>query len=329
MENAENCTVDKCTFRYASTFTGYFSNPFGDRNDGDATIHVSGNNNTIRDCYLGQTWGHGVSLWGSHQTLENCIIEHCNWMGERMSPVWAPGDDNIIRRNTIRFTARDGIELGNQGVGIGKYARRALIQYNHVHNVGYLCPDAGLLYVNHQSHTAPLANTEISYNVMHDYIRKHGQAAHGGIYYDNNSSGYTIHHNVIWNVPRAFTTNGGDNNIYIYHNTLVNVDKATHWTKTPTGDIVVRNNISTGTGFTGVVCDHNRENVPLSEFVDPDNRNYRLKPSSLSIDQGVKLPGINDGAIDAPDLGAYEYGGKDWTAGADIQVPDFPDAKVN
>jgi len=156
MQDAVNCTVDNCTFRYASGFTGFFENPWGDYQNGDGGVFVSGNNNTIRDCYIGRTWGHGVSLWGDHQTLENCIVEQCNWMAERMSPVWAPGDDNIIRRNTIRFAARDGIELGNRW-WISKYAKRALIQYNHVHDMGFLCPDGGVLYVNHQSGRNPLA----------------------------------------------------------------------------------------------------------------------------------------------------------------------------
>ena len=326
MENAVNCTVDKCTFRYASSFTAYFTNPWGDYKNGDGGVFVSGKNNTIRNCYIGRTWGHGVSLWGSHQTLENCIVEQCNWMGERMSPVWAPGDDNIIRRNTMRFSAREGIELGNAG-WINKYAKRALIQHNHVHDAGYLCPDGGLFYVNHQRGSNPLANTEISYNVWHDYRKKHGAAAHGGIYTDNNSSGYTIHHNVIWNVPRGFSSNGGDlHDVYIYHNTLINVGRPTSWPKLDAyKNIVVRNNISDGAGFQGTTVDHNREKAPLSDFVDAGRHNYRLKPSSLSIDKGVALPGINDGAINAPDLGAYEYGGKDWTAGADIQGLGFPD----
>ena len=42
-----------------------------------------------------------------------------------------------------------------------------------------------------------------------------------------------------------------------------------------------------------------------------------------SIDAGVPIAGINDGFVgSAPDLGAYEYGGTDWTAGSDI-TPDF------
>jgi hypothetical protein len=330
MENAENCTVDNCTFRYASSFTGYFKIPWGDYENGDGGVFVSGKNNTVRDCYIGRTWGHGVSLWGNRLTLENCIVEQCDWMAERMCPVWAPGDDNIIRRNTIRFAARDGIELGN--AWWIKVAHRALIQYNHVHDMGFLCSDGGLLYVNNQGNksSVPLANTEISYNIWHDYRKTWGAAAHGGIYTDNSSPGYTIHHNVIWNVPRSFSTNGKNiHNMYVYHNTLINVKTLAKWSgailKDQSRNIIMRNNLSDGAGFLGTDVDHNREKASLTEFVDPGNGNYRLKPSSPSIDQGVAIKGINEGSVNAPDLGAYEYGGKDWTAGSTRGLPEFPD----
>jgi len=328
MENAVNCTVDNCTFRYASSFTGYVTNPWGDYRNGDGGVFVSGSNNTVRDCYIGRTWGHGVSLWGSRQTLENCIVEQCDWMAERMSPVWAPGDDNIIRGNTIRFSARDGIELGNHW-WVAKYAKRALIQYNHVHDMGFLCPDGGVLYVNHQSGSNPLANTEVSYNMWHDYHKSTGEASIGGIYTDNSSSGYTIHHNVIWNVPIGFRTNGGGaHNMYLYHNTLLNVRTLTFWPRAidlSKSNIVVRNNLSDGAGFRGMAVGHNREKVSLTEFIDAEARNYRLKPSSPSVDKGVAIKGINDEAVNAPDLGAYEHSGKDWTAGSTRRVPEFPD----
>ena len=51
----------------------------------------------------------------------------------------------------------------------------------------------------------------------------------------------------------------------------------------------------------------------------------RLKPTSASVNAGVVLSGINDEAVDAPDLEAYELGGADWSAGANLQVPNFPD----
>jgi len=52
-----------------------------------------------------------------------------------------------------------------------------------------------------------------------------------------------------------------------------------------------------------------------------------LKPISASVNKGVVLPGINDDAVGAPELGAYEFDSRDLTAGASIEVPDFSEEK--
>lgn len=329
LQGSSDCIVEKCTVRYASTFSGFFTHPWGDYENGDGGIYVSGSNNVIRDSYIGRTWGHGVSLWGEKNVLENCLVEQADWIGERMALVWSPGDDNIIRRNTIRFGPRDGIELGNAR-WINKYARRALIQFNHVHDTGHLYPDGGLLYTNHQSGANPLANSEISYNVFHHYHHP-AVAAHGGIYLDNASSGYTIHHNLVHHVRKGVQMNDFSNahDIFIYHNTFIAIEQfAVRRLQKQTSasrDIVVRNNHTNGVRFEGLQVDHNRENVPLSDFANAAAGDYRLVSSSASIDKGVVLPGINDDAVGAPDLGAYELGGASWTAGATTPVPAFPD----
>jgi hypothetical protein len=55
----------------------------------------------------------------------------------------------------------------------------------------------------------------------------------------------------------------------------------------------------------GLEC-HGHDDLPgLSK---PAGGDFTLLPSSLNIDRGVPIPGINDGFVgDAPDLGAFEY----------------------
>lgn len=123
------------------------------------------------------------------------------------------------------------------------------------------------------------------------------------------------------------------------HNTVWgNFDNAiaSHtWGKGSISNVVFRNNHANGTGFkatavVGVTASHNRGTVPASEFMDPANGNFRLKPGSACIDAGAVIPGINDTASasphagPAPDLGAFELGGTDWTAGATVTPPTFP-----
>lgn len=354
MMRSTDCVIDRCTSRFASPFSRYMGNAWGNYSQGDAAIHISGTRNTVKNSYIGYTWGHGISLWSSHSTVDNNFIEQCDWIAERMSPIFAPADDNVITRNTIQDSGREGIELGNHG-WIRNYAKRALVQHNHILNVGYLCPDAASIYVNHQGGDKPLADTEISYNIIHDFQHPWVSAA-GGIYLDNGSSGYLVHHNLIWNVRIGVKVNGGANpntpqrfarDIDIYHNTLMNTKYEVEMPMRE-GDIrpvriTVKNNHGNyfikrppwnSRGFQGTEVAHNRDSLEDSDFVDMINHNYLLAEGSPSIDAGVALAGINDtgdgAAIGAPDLGAFEYGGVDWRSkvGSTISIPEFYDDAV-
>ena len=51
-------------------------------------------------------------------------------------------------------------------------------------------------------------------------------------------------------------------------------------------------------------------------LVDKNNFDYRPKADSPLIDAGREIDGFTDDFKGkAPDIGAYEYGGKKWTAG--------------
>jgi len=277
----------------------------------------------VKDCYVGKTWTHGFSLWGNNNLLENSIAEQCNWQGERLSPIWAPGNDNTIIHNTSRYSGRDGIELGNGNFGV-KAAHRALVQFNHVHNHGYLVPDAGLLYANNQG-ASPLANTEISYNILHDFVSHHPGAV--GIYLDNSSSGYKVHHNVIWNAHDGIRTRSATEN-YFVNNTImdVKIPIEVRGGERRGAVIVSQNNLINLDDIYGITKSHNQV-VDVNDFTDHAGRDYSLKPGVAAIDAGTHVEGITVDVVGAPDLGAYEFGKPKWTVGASIEVPDFPDEK--
>lgn len=333
LDSSDNCSIKNCTVRYAGSFPIYTATAWGDFKNGDGGIYISGKDNRIEDCYVGQTWSHGISLWGEKNTVENCIIESCDWIGERMSPIFSAGDYNEIRYNTIRHFGRDGIDLGNSmSFGPRKYSKNAKVFNNHVYDGGKFSPDGGLLYVNHQGGTNPTANTEIAYNIMHDYPKFWGP-----IYLDNGSSGYTIHHNILKNARAGVNINSKwanytSHDIHICHNTFIDMELgAIRWeTDSIEGkeyNIVVKNNHSTTTSkypFNGIDTSNNRE-INISEFIDFGANDYRLKETSPSINAGVFIPGINDDAIGLPDIGAYEFNGYDWTAGSTIEIPNFID----
>ena len=53
------------------------------------------------------------------------------------------------------------------------------------------------------------------------------------------------------------------------------------------------------------------------KFVGPlkTGLGYKLQSTSPAINAGVIIPGITDGSVGAPDIGAYEFGGPDWIPG--------------
>jgi len=214
--------------------------------------------------------------------------------------------------------------LGNRSFGI-KVAHRALVQYNHVHNHGYLNPDAGLFYVNHQG-KQDLAHSEVSYNILHDFIIVH--PGNVGLYLDNGSSGYSLHHNVIWNVHEGIRFRAALE-LFIYNNTLVDVDLSIVQKKGPYKDdnIFTQNNLSTVDGFDGTTATHNQV-VNVSDFTDHAGRDYSLKLGVAAIDAGTHVEWITADVVGAPDLGAYEFGKPKWTAGSNIQVPNSPDEEA-
>lgn len=63
------------------------------------------------------------------------------------------------------------------------------------------------------------------------------------------------------------------------------------------------------------------ENV---EDYNPDEYDFRPNPDSELIDAGMHVEGITDGYVgSAPDLGAYEYGGENWTPGVTWDVSSY------
>jgi hypothetical protein len=140
-----------------------------------------------------------------------------------------------------------------------------------------------------------------------------------------NPGPYYIYRNVIYNVglsyvegssvlnvslPFKFKNNA--DNIYLYHNTSVRAGPS--WDGTGQQGITdQQNNLILGTTTANP--------LPIFDPADPilnsgtqDWKIYRvpgpltLAASSYAINAGVKVPGYNDDAVGAPDLGAYEYG---------------------
>lgn len=369
LAEANGCTLSDLSVRYVTPFervpqkVGKFHEG-GAYNDwgaipfeaGKSGVFISGTGNTIKNMYVAYSWFNGILLDGTNHLVENCLVEKVGWMGMRSVGILAYGDHITIRRNTVRYVGTYGICGGNRGATFPpeKYAKNILLEYNEIHNFCLLTADAGGIYMNHQG-GAP-ANSVIRYNVLHDFgpvalpDKETGEIAiHPrnitGIYLDNGSSYYTVHHNLLYSKEpfrSAICLNAADY-IKVYNNTVWGLPPYTGiWVSLRSGvdEIAIKNNLcnrifgimklDTGPPYTvdkdTVDFSHNRDNVTADEFTKAAEGDFRLVKGSSAIDKGLALPDINDSYKgEAPDLGAFEYSGVAWKAGSDLSIPEFID----
>jgi hypothetical protein len=149
-----------------------------------------------------------------------------------------------------------------------------------------------------------------------------------GIYLDNSSSGFKVHHNIVWNANDGIRTRTATQNYFI-NNTLMDVNNAieVRGSGREGAVIVTQNNlVNSDEQLYGITKSHNLVADP-NDFIDAGGRDYGLKPGAAAIDAGIYVEGITDNAVGRPDIGAIEFGAPDWRekAGATIEVPDFPD----
>lgn len=305
-------------------------NGFGSHRD-DTGIILNGSNNIIRNSTLAYSAGNGVTIRGNDNQVVNNLIHDTNYIGTYNAGIRVngapdlddsgnPGPGILIKGNTIYNTGRDGIIYWFNG---------SSIVYNHIYNVGYLTHDNGVLY------TGGIASSQnvVAYNILHD---NHAALLADGLYLDEAASPFLIHHNVVYNIPGAGLRLNGSipsqsniNNL-IYNNTFAganNTSVANYLANHMNGNQIYNNifegtvNIATGASFA------NNTTNPL--FVNAGSADFHLQSNSPGKDHGLVISGITDGFVgDAPDAGAYEYGGTDWTAGyasPNVGSPDAPE----
>ena len=281
-------------------------------------VYLKGIQNTILNSSIRYAQGSPIVISGAANTMENCLIHDCDWYGLDQGHGVDLGD-------AAKFTLKN-CTIYNIGSSEGVTLKNGTVQYNYIHHAG-LCQSDGALI---NSSGPEVAGSNISYNWLHDHNAFNYGG--GGIRGDWASTGLIVHHNVIWDcASRGILTNGDNNRIY--NNTCLN----------PEGDIMIPlrphfgepveydngnsktiNNLAERIEGTfeweqyeptpGEVHHNYSGDNPMLE--DPENLDFRPKAGSPLIDAGVEINGITDGFTgDAPDIGAYEYGGEHWVAG--------------
>ena len=285
---------------------------------------ITGRNNELRRCLVAYSAISALQITGQNNRLVNSVLHDANYMGTFQGGLDISHSVGAqVEHCTIFRTGRDVVGNGR--------AKRLRFEYNDLYHANLRNKDAAATYCWGTDGEGSV----IAYNWVHDNIGHYTC----GIYLDNFSKNFIVHHNVVWNC--SFTSirlNSDALNHQVYNNTIT-MREATpgaaafgvytykNYTPTMKGTRII-NNLVNGPmdpkarnqfvqGELGPELHHNG---PAA--VDRDG--YPVAGSS-AIDAGVVIAGITDGYQGkAPDLGAYESGKPRWTAGADWSDPDAP-----
>ena len=243
-------------------------------------------------------------------------------------PDWNPllscnqsNQQNLISYNTIHDSGRALLSY---------LSRATIVEYNDFTNGMRMTSDGAPVYdVNDSS---PVL---FDHNLVHDSPGPVGHTGFGvcGVYLDSKDSNWTVHHNVIYNIPTyCMVFNTLFTYQMVFNNTCANCGTGVYSFGPQTRDAgtAMYNNIFTG-GFNGSSWYTSDLRYNLTANPGFVTNSYQLQSNSIAINQGVVIPGVTDGYIGpAPDLGALEVGANNWTTQVGYNVtPPSPDPVYN
>jgi len=312
-------------------------------------LKLTGKGNVLKNSEI--SWSASGAVWiGADGRVENNLIHHIGYDASFCYGVDLWGEDHVnnvvLTRNTVHTTSRGCFGMGYMFTEFDH--RRSLnkeISYNDCYNWGLLNQDGGAIYAwGYQDHTG----SRIHHNWFHDAGFKAnplGITLDGiqvAVYFDQGSGPFTVDHNVFWgncenlkqdasDVYDQQSFNGGaggarnNGGSKFYNNTFWSNAPMTYTTYCNTPADMMRNNISRKTlNFNWGKGTSNVANALLTgtnpQFQGGDLGSlkglyFRLSTGSPARNAGVAVPGITDGAVGAPDIGAYEFGGEEWVPG--------------
>ena len=182
----------------------------------------------------------GADKYVPSHVNKNITVDKCNFnnIGSTAVTAFAGNADtlepgNYVVKNSLfnnlsrfRLAYAPGVDMSGAGNSVfnctmsGSAAQMIVIKgsehtvmYNEFFDSCRELNDTGVIY---SFGNAAYRGNEVAYNYIHDYIQPENTAGLlCGVYLDNGISGWSVHHNIIKNMPRGVFVNGGqDNNIY-------------------------------------------------------------------------------------------------------------------
>ncbi|MEI8287951.1 MAG: carbohydrate-binding protein [Verrucomicrobiota bacterium] len=284
----------------------------------DTGLLLRGTNNTLRNSHIAFSAGNGVTVLGVSNLVDNCVIHGVDYADLDCAAINTGNPSSTsfgheIRYNTCYDSAR-GLMLIRSLAG-GK------VHHNVLYRSMLRTTDGGALY----SFAHDGQGTEIAYNRVSDNMCSGGGS---GIYLDNQSTNFVVHHNLIYNSGWGLHYNLHSINMRWFNNTAVAFQNGfsggfSAGRSQAGGE--VRNNICTGafviatTNLAEVTVSNNLTNNVNPLFVSTNQLDFRVQSNSPAVDAGFAVSPYTDGySGTTPDIGAFEYGQPAWTAGATI-----------
>lgn len=291
-------------------------------------------NNTIRNCKFEFMDGPALEMNGMNNLVENnymhSIDYSCTYSGGYTLNM-VKSTNMLFRRNTVHTAgASEMYKAGDRNV----------IELNDLSQSGFMQNDGSLIQVS----VSAQPESQTRYNWVHNTVKQ-------GLRFDNKNTPNApwgehgnMHHNVAWNTDRIFFK--GDNH-FIYNNVsfdnhlndlIVSSNVPIQGRNYKT---ITRNNISNTfsghrtkpgkdhpvPGIVGHNWSGNFKNADIrSQLRDPDNLDFRPKKDSELVDAGALIKGKEMPYLgNAPDIGAYEYGDKNyWIPGFQDNIVTVP-----
>ncbi len=305
LTGAEHCRVEDCHLRYvnhAREIDGY--------RKPSVNNFMTGQSNVWERCSITGAALSGIEIAGVGNQLRNCVIQDCDYLGAYASAVHlnhAVGA--VLEHNTIRRAGRELVEFSG--------SRQLRLAFNDFSGANLLSSDSGAL----KCWGTDGQGTVIAYNWVHDNLGPNTV----GVYLDNFSTNFVIHHNLIFNNSNVGIRLNSDSISNLVCNNTVVKNRAgafgvfTYPGKIPSqqGTRIINNLV------TGKMDFVKGELAPMLEANGefPVDAQGLPTPGSGAVDAGVNVPGITSQfSGKAPDIGAYESGAKPWQAGADWLV---------
>ncbi len=334
---SQNIILKKIHVRYPSHYLKVNLGTSWVKGMTDSGVILFGKNHQLIDSTIAFSAGNGVTLAGSNHKVRNNIIHDVGYTATDTSAITTGlyGDysssGHLIQNNTLYNTGRSII--------VHRETQALKILNNHLYNAGLIASDLGMTYTfTADGVQSDGGGTEIAYNIVHDNFATYEGM---GIYLDNGSKNFVVHHNIVWNVSNAINLNFPSINNRIYNNTLLSKNEAVKGgaARLPqcnaTGTKLINNIYGGPTHFgyifdgtscpTGTVLPTEQNNLDYNinpNFINALENNYALQTSSPAIDAGRLLGSYTNGYIGTkPDLGALESGKTPFVAGATITEP--------